>query len=181
MIKEYRYNHTMKKIMLLCAAMLALAANAQFIGVDNVAVPLYEDDSSALPIATIYQDTLIENWYRVEIIGESNSRFRVVIGSSWSVSDFELKVWIDKKNVAVCNWPTMPYDGECLYLFSKPDKNSKRQIIHADEIIDWKSQVTGVNDDWYRIIVITKAGKKEGWTKDYCPNIYGSCEHGVVY
>lgn len=174
----------MKKVFLVCAAMLAFAittAHAQFIGVDNVNVLLYEDDSSTRPIATIYQDSLIENWYRVEIIGETENRFKVVIGSDWSNSDFALKVWIDKKNVAVCNWPTMPYEGKCLYLFSKPDKNSERQVIHADDILDWKSQVTSVKDSWFRITVRTKTGHKEGWTKNYCPNIYGSCENGVVY
>lgn len=174
----------MKKLFLLSAMVCALGmmtANAQFIGVDNVVVPLYEDDSSTLPIATIYQDSLLENWYGVEIIGESKNRFKVVIGSDWSVSDFELKVWIDKKNVAVCNWPTMPSEGESLYLFAKPDKNSKRQVIHADEILDWKSPVTSVKGIWYKIIVKTKTGRKEGWTKNYCPTIYGSCENGFAY
>ena len=169
------------KIIAVLLALAATTANAQFIGVDNVNVPLYEDAGSTLPVATLYQDSLLENFYRVDIIGESGTRFMVVIGSDWSDSDFELKAWIDKKNVAVCNWPTMPSDGNCLYLFSKPDKNSERQVIHADEILDWKSQVTSVKDSWFRIIVKTKTGQKEGWTKNYCPNIYGSCESGVVY
>jgi len=173
----------MKKIIFFCVSLLAFGcfnAQAQFIGVDNVNIPLYEDSVCTTPIATIYQDTLKEQYYKVEIIGESKNRFKVIIGSDWSYSDFGLKTWIDKDYVAVCNWPSQSLD-QSVYLFALPDKNSDKQIIHADEITEWKSLLVSVKDSWFKIVVKTKSGLQEGWTWNYCPNIWGSCEGGASY
>ena len=172
----------MKKILLVCVAMMSfgVTASAQFISVDNVSIPLYEDTSCHISIATIFQDSVTENYYRVDITDENNNRFKVRIGSDWSNSDFQIIAWIDKKYVAVCNWPSWSLN-RCVYLFAKPDKTSPKQVIHSYDITDWHSPVVSVSGDWYKIIVPTKNGQKEGWTLNYCPNIYGSCEGGTDY
>ena len=169
----------MNKFLAICTIFLASGAYAQFIGVDNVSVPLYSNERDTIPIATIYQDSVVENYYNVaDILDESDARFKVIITKAWMRDDFKLEAWIDKKYIAVCNNPSAVLDNS-LYLFSQPDENSIKQVISHDNIIDWKSPLISVGKGrWYKIIVATKDGNKEGWTLNYCPYIYCSCEGG---
>lgn len=67
----------------------------------------------------------------------------------------------------------------CVALLTLTATTANAQFIGVDNVS--VPLFESVKDSWFRIIVKTKTGQKEGWTKNYCPNIYGSCESGVVY
>jgi len=80
----------------------------------NVSIPLYGSYEDEVPAVLLYQDSLKENYYYVQLLENKGNKFRVHVTR---VEDtVNIYGWIEKKYCKVWIW-LMATD--CIYLFSE--------------------------------------------------------------
>ena len=137
-------------------------------------IDVFNSDDSSFPIARVRNNPQEDEFLVVEIIGRSDSLFRVNIRMAISNNPFQMNnVFVRKEHLIILsrllNHP-MP-------LYSQPSKSStivksiEDSYGHIYEVID--SSV-----DWLRVVYTDGNNNRyEGWmAKEYqCSNIYSSC------
>ena len=151
-------------------------------------VPVYSNDTGNDIITIIKEFTEKENWHDVEIWEKSDKRYKVHITSCQdSIATPSINGWVDKEqcgvflygrftnqNLAIVSFyltPDQPYPF--LKITDQyPDAFGKYSNGKAVPVLDYE-----LHDGKYWIkTVITKDKKKVvGWTRNYCPNIFCSC------
>lgn len=175
----------MKKLFYFIALILSIETYSQssqcFFKQTNAPINIYESKSSMTPFAMIEQDSILENYYSVEILDISLKRYKVKVLSATASpsSDAFIEGWVDKNMCYVWLWEMFPDNN--IFIFEKPLRNSD----YVDVILDNSQNVTlpilDVKNGWYYITVINGEKSISGWTKNVCTNIWGSCEHGNPY
>lgn len=142
----------------------------------NQPIPLYKSLEDTTILSYLYQDTIKENYYSLQILDEKNDRFLVSI---FDQNILKGTNWIEKKYCNVWCWMM---SSSSIYLFSAPDASSQCiEIFEYDMIRNQEGFVANIigldkGTDWIKILIITKTSEYAGWTLNYCNNIYGSCE-----
>lgn len=143
----------------------------------NVSIPLYGSYEDEVPAVLLYQDSLKENYYYVQLLENKGNKFRVHVTR---VEDtVNIYGWIEKKYCKVWIW-LMATD--CIYLFSEPNSSSNYRNIQEDELIyNGNGYIATILEfskktEWLKLCIPTQSGNIYGWTLNYCGNIYGSCE-----
>ena len=158
-----------------------------FLDAETNSVPVYSNDTDNDIITNIKEFSSKENWHDIEILGKSGKRYKVCIVSCFDEDEAPINGWIDKEqcgvwldgrfinpNLSIVNLYLMPDQP---YPFLKitdqyADGFGKYTNGKAVPILDYKFH----NGEYWIKTVITKDKKKiVGWTKDYCPHIYNSC------
>ena len=153
------------------------------------AVPVYSCDTGIDCIATIKEDPEKENWHEVKILGQSNNRYKVRIIAINEDNVTPIDGWVDKEQCGVWLWgKSIKTNLWAVRLYHVPGqlypfiKITDKYIDGFDRYIGTKRKAVTVLDyklynDKYWIKTAIIAGNKKviGWTTDYCPNVYGSC------
>ena len=150
-------------------------------------IPIYSSETSTDYIAKIKEDPELENWHDVEILKVSNNRYKVHIMPLNVANVVPIDGWVDKEQCGV--WlRAWHQEGELfivrlysepgksfpfLKLFDKmPDDFGKYTNEEAAPVLDYKYYK---GDYWIKTVIIKDKHKVIGWTRDFCPNVYDSC------
>jgi len=149
-------------------------------------VCVYVSEKNDKVCAEIQEDSLLENWHNVEIIGNGKNRYNVIIRSEQHPNTFMVKGWINKKNCGVylygrhrlnnqyaVNVYQSPHDSKPIMTLLNTCPDSFPQGEYgAVPVLDVYRDGTSY---WVKISIRHDGKSIVGWTKDYCPNVYGSC------
>lgn len=150
-------------------------------------VPVYANDTSMDCITNIKEDSIKKNLYDVEILVQSNNRYKVCITSSMDENTSPINGWVDKESCGVLLHGRYVTSDVCIVsLYLIPDQPYPFLEItdkYADgfgeytnnkavPILDYKLHN---GEYWIKTVIIKDNKKIVGWTKDYCPNVFGSC------
>ncbi len=152
-------------------------------------VPVYSCDTGVDSIATVKEDPEKENWHDVKIIGQSESRYKVSITAINEDNVAPINGWVDKEQCGVWFWgKSIKTDLWAVSLYNMPDrpypfiKITDKHIDGFDKYTDTKRKAVPVLDYklyngkyWIKTVIIKDKKKIIGWTTNYCPNVYGSC------
>ena len=185
----------MKKLILIMVVLLQ--SNFSFSQENNLVVffrdaitdsiPIYSSETSTDYIAKIKEDPEKENWHDVEILKVSNNRYQVRVIPLNDTNVAPVDGWVDKAQCGV--WlRAWHQEGEFfivrlysvpgksfpfLKLFDKmPDDFGKYTNGKAVPVLDFKL-LRG--NYWIKTIIYNNNKEIVGWTRDYCPNTFGSC------
>ena len=160
---------------------------AFFVDAITKAVPVYADETGNDIITNIREFREKENWHDIEILEKSNKRYKVRITSSVGENLVPINGWVDKEQCGVWLYgrfadtehsivsfyltPNQPYPF--LKITDKySDDFGKYTNNKAVPVLDYEFH----DGDYWIKTVITKDKKKVvGWTKNYCPNVFCSC------
>lgn len=160
---------------------------AFFVDAITKAVPVYADETGNDIITNIKEFREKENWHDIEILEKSNKRYKVRITSSVGENLVPINGWVDKEQCGVWLYgrfadtehsivsfyltPNQPYPF--LKITDKySDDFGKYTNNKAVLVLDYEFH----DGDYWIKTVITKDKKKVvGWTKNYCPNVFCSC------
>lgn len=151
-------------------------SNCCFLYNMNEHIPLYQTSEDSTTFLFLYQDTLRENYYTLQIIDYKNNRFQVRIIDE---NNINTTGWINKEHCYVWCWLM---SSNSIYLFSEPNKvDSRIEIFEDDMLYNHGGYIANIIDfdnksNWIKISLTTKNSEYTGWTLNYCNNIYGSCE-----
>lgn len=150
-------------------------------------IPIYCNDTDMEIYTKIKEDLQKENWHDVELLDISNSRYRVRIIPINETNTLPIEGWLDKRQCGVWLWGKN--GGLNLWTFCLYDTLGQLEpsIKVTDNYIDGFEKYTnnkavpvldyifyrGVY--WIKTEVFKDKKRIVGWTTDYCPNIYGSC------
>ena len=178
-----RNNHEMKNIFVILSLFVSCLSvsyaqnnNYCFVYNMNEYIPLYQNSDDSIASSSLYQDTLKENYYSLQIIDCKKDRFKVRIIDE---NDINTTGWIDKEYCFVWCWLM---SSNSIYLFPEPDMvNSYTEISEDDMSCNRGGYVANIiefdnKSNWIKISLTTKTSAYTGWTLNYCNNIYGSCE-----
>lgn len=150
-------------------------------------VPVYANDTSIESITNIKEDSIKKNGYDVEILAQSNNRYKVRITSSLYENATPINGWVDKNQCGVWLHGRFISPDLCfvsLYLMpDQPYPFIKITDRYADDfgkytnnkavpVLDYKFY-NGMY--WIKTVIIKDKENIIGWTRDYCPNVFGSC------
>jgi hypothetical protein len=185
----------MKKLILIMVVLLQ--SNFSFSQENNLVVffrdaitdsiPIYSSETSTDYIAKIKEDPEKENWHDVEILKVSDNRYKVHIMPLNVANVVPIDGWVDKEQcgvwlrawhqegelfiVRLYSEPGKPFPF--LKLFDKmPDDFGKYTNEEAAPVLDYKYYK---GDYWIKTAIIKDKHKVIGWTRDFCPNVYDSC------
>jgi hypothetical protein len=185
----------MKKLILIMVVLLQ--SNFSFSQENNLVVffrdaitdsiPIYSSETSTDYIAKIKEDPEKENWHDVEILKVSDNRYKVHIIPLNVANVVPIDGWVDKEQcgvwlrawhqegelfiVRLYSEPGKPFPF--LKLFDKmPDDFGKYTNEEAAPVLDYKYYK---GDYWIKTVIIKDKHKVIGWTRDFCPNVYDSC------
>jgi hypothetical protein len=185
----------MKKLILIMVVLLQ--SNFSFSQENNLVVffrdaitdsiPIYSSETSTDYIAKIKEDPEKENWHDVEILKVSDNRYKVHIMPLNVANVVPIDGWVDKEQcgvwlrawhqegelfiVRLYSEPGKPFPF--LKLFDKmPDDFGKYTNEEAAPVLDYKYYK---GDYWIKTVIIKDKHKVIGWTRDFCPNVYDSC------
>lgn len=145
-------------------------------------VKVYDSPITTDTISIIYDDCANENYYDVVLLNKSHNRFFVSI---YLNANFIKQGWVD-----CCKCGTYMYSHQCnqdgVWIFSiynTPDVNEGQKVFYAnycDGFIDDAIPVLDFYMDrdnryWIKTEFMFQNTLYSGWTKDFCSNIYGSC------
>lgn len=150
-------------------------------------IPIYSSETSTDYIAKIKEDPEKENWHDVEILKVSDNRYKVHIIPLNVANVVPIDGWVDKEQcgvwlrawhqegelfiVRLYSEPGKPFPF--LKLFDKmPDDFGKYTNEEAAPVLDYKYYK---GDYWIKTVIIKDKHKVIGWTRDFCPNVYDSC------
>ena len=150
-------------------------------------IPIYSSETSTDYIAKIKEDPEKENWHDVEILKVSDNRYKVHIMPLNVANVVPIDGWVDKEQcgvwlrawhqegelfiVRLYSEPGKPFPF--LKLFDKmPDDFGKYTNEEAAPVLDYKYYK---GDYWIKTVIIKDKHKVIGWTRDFCPNVYDSC------
>lgn len=149
-------------------------------------VCVYVSETSDDVCAEIMEDSLLENWHIVEILDNGENRYNVIIRSEQYPQAFMVKGWIKKENCGVYLYGRQRYNDQYVVNMYQSPHDSKPQktllSIYPDCFPQGESRSSPVLDFffdgtsfWVKTSVRLDDESIVGWTKDYCPNVYGSC------
>lgn len=150
-------------------------------------IPVYRNNTDMECFIKIKEDSEKENWHNVEILDQSNDRYKVSITSCQEDGSKSVNGWVDKAQCGV--WLRGKYIERELFVISLyTDSNLLTPFmkLHSKYFGDFEKYTNGkaapildykyYNGEYWIKTVITRKGKKiTGWTRDYCPNVYDSC------
>ncbi len=174
----------MKKLFYFIVLILSFESYGQqilcFFEQTNSPINIYESENSKIPFAVINQDSVLENYYSVEILDSALERFLVRITSASSFSKASLEGWVEKGKCNVWLW-TMG-QGDTINIYEEPVQSSHYVKVDLTEYSNIAAPVLNVSKDgWYYVAIMNGKHSLSGWTKNVCTNIYGSCEYGNPY
>ena len=174
----------MKKLLYFIALILSIEAYGQhsscFFKQTNSPINIYESESGEIPFAVINQDSILENYYSVEILNSTMERHLVRIMCAASSSKALLEGWVEKRFCNVWLW-TME-QGNTINIYEEPIQSSHYVMVDLSEYSNIAAAVLNISKDgWYYVSTMNGEHSLSGWTKNICTNIYGSCEHGNPY
>ena len=142
-----------------------------FINIFNEKIPIYSSALCDKEIFSVFQDSIFEHFYSIKIINESIYAFEVQIFSASQSNSPIVKGWIEKK---YCGVYINSYKNVKLY--DKPDYNSDFLYIKLDyDIIAHVISIDNLKTKFIKVGFYIDNKYYEGWTLDYCDNIYDSC------
>ncbi len=146
----------------------------------NSPINIYESDCSEIPFAVINQDSILENYYSVEIMNSTIQRHQVRVMCAASSSKALIEGWVEKR---ICNvWLWTMEQGNTIFIYEEPVQSSHYVKVDLTEYSNIAVPVLDVSKDgWYYVSITNREHSLFGWTKNVCTNIYGSCEHGNPY
>ncbi len=150
-------------------------------------VPVYSNDTCANNFTTIKEHKEKEDWHNVEILEQSNNRYKVNITSCRENDSTSIKGWVNKELCGV--WLRGKYikrDFFTISFYTKPGllkpfmKLSSRYFGdferytngQAASVLDYKLHN---GEYWIQTVIIKDNKKIVGWTKDFCPSVYDAC------
>lgn len=158
-----------------------------FVDAVTKSVPVYANDSDTKSFTNIRESKEKENWNDVEILDQSNNRYKVCITPYSDENATPINGWVDKEQCGVLLFGKyIDKNLTVVSLYLTPDQPYPFLKItdqYADDfrkytndkavpVLDYKFY----NEKYWIKTVIYKDKKKIiGWTTDYCPNIYGAC------
>ena len=158
-----------------------------FVDATTDSIPIYCCDKDTTSFYIIKENEQEENWHNVELLEQSNNRYKVRITSCKEDATTPIIGWVDKEQCGVWLWgKKMSSKLWTFRLYRKPEQLHPFVRI-VDEDIDGFGKYT--NDKaapvldykyykgkyWIKTEILKDKKKYVGWTIDYCPNIYGSC------
>lgn len=174
----------MKRLLYFIVLILSIETYGQhspcFFRQTNSPINIYESDCSKTPFAVINQDSIIENYYSVEILNSAKQRHLVRIMSAYSSSKALIEGWVEKRICNVWLWPAGP-DYTTINIYEEPDQSSHYIKVDLAEYSNLAASVLISKERWYYVSITIGELSLSGWTKNVCPNIYGSCECGNPY
>lgn len=152
-------------------------------------VPVYSSDTTIVSFTTVKEDPEKENWHEVEILGQSDNRYQVRITAINEENVAPINGWVDKEQCGVWFWGRLIKPEYCVVsLYYKPEQSNpfikisdkypdsfdKYAITNskAFPVLDYK---LFKGEYWIKTTIVKGKKKIVGWTTNYCPNIYGSC------
>ena len=152
-------------------------------------VPVYADDTTIVSYTSVKEDTEKENWHDVEILEQSNNRYKVCITAINEENIAPITGWVDKEQCGVWFWGRWTKPENCIVsLYQMPGllcsfikitgkypdcfDNYSTTNNKAFPVLDYKLYK---GEYWIKTVIVKDEKKIVGWTKDYCPNVYGSC------
>jgi hypothetical protein len=152
-------------------------------------VLVYSSDTSNDSVAIINEDSEKENWHDVEILGQLNNRYRVRIIAINENNIEPIYGWVDKEQCGV--WLHSRYIQPDLFvvsLYDYPGQSIPYMTLKSQNCYDFEkysntnSGAVPVLDYklcdgkyWIKTLVINDGRIYIGWTTNYCPNPYDSC------
>lgn len=169
----------MKKICLIALSYLILSFATKdqdspyaFIKYFNECVNIYQAPTGREVTGCIFQDSINEtNYYEVRLLEKSSLRFKVWMQAYETVEP--IVGWIDKECIAV--HPDILDDNQGYYvvLYNSPDKFPRK--VYLKDKFDEVLTVIDYDGQWLKVVFAVNTKLHEGWVKDFCPNIYNSC------
>lgn len=150
-------------------------------------ISVYRNDIDIECFIKIKEDSESENWHDVEILGQSNDKYKVRIIAINEDNAEPINGWVYKVHCGVwlhgrfhtpaCSVVSLYNRPEDLYPFTHlkgkyVDDFGKYTNDMAIPILDYRFY-NGIY--WIKTEIVEDGKKISGWTRDYCPNIYGSC------
>ena len=185
----------MKKIIIIfvfiakCHILFSQEENLVVFFVDAITnvVPVYSNDTDNDSITNIIEYAEKENWHDVEILGQSNNRYKVHITSSTNENVESIIGWVDRERCGV--WLHGKYMKKELFiisLYSKPGQSNPFIRLQSKFFGDFERYTNGKaapvldyklynGEYWIKTVIVKDKKEIIGWTKDYCPNVYDSC------
>ena len=146
----------------------------------NTPINIYESETSTILFAVINQDSILENYYSVEILNSMSDRHLVRITCAASSSKALIEGWVEKR---ICNvWLWTMEQGDSINIYERPTESCHYIKVDLTGCSNVAVPVLSISKDgWYYISIMNGDISLSGWTKNVCSNIYGSCEHGNPY
>ncbi len=146
---------------------------------DNIEIPIYDKPIGNNIKYRIMQDTINELFFAVEILDNSQLRYKVNITSVISSTPGpEIIGWIDKSRCGVFKrWYYDEHNNRYMKLHSAPDEKSSYKIIYEDPNVFDQSIMTAVDyadGDWKKVLFFHDGTLHEGWINKYCDSVYNS-------
>ncbi|MDR1006120.1 MAG: hypothetical protein LBL74_04575 [Bacteroidales bacterium] len=142
-----------------------------FINQDNTKIPIYTSPQCDKESYSIFQDSIFEHFFWIEIIGESALTFEVKIGSASQDNSPIINGWIEKKYCGV-----FLSSGRNIKIFETVNENSPyEQFVLENDILANVVNICLDGRGFIKVIFRIKDRYYEGWVKDYCGSIYNSC------
>lgn len=131
----------------------------------------------------LYQNSEMEINYDIEVLGKSDTRFKVRICGLQDESRQSIVAWIDKSLCCIWIWPMMKESQQfVIRLYNEPNIHHRYKEFDETILLSDKCSILDFYEpSWVKVKVHTKSGDFEGWTQNHCDNIYGSCEYGNPY
>jgi hypothetical protein len=150
-------------------------------------VPVYRNDTDTICFTKIKEDFQKENWHDVEIMCMSNNRYKVRVIPLNETNAAIFEGWLNKEQCGV--WLRGKNQGKGLFtveLYAEPGQSNPITKLYGKEFDDFGKYTNGKavpvldfkkyqGHYWIKTIVVKNDNRTVGWTTDYCPNIYGSC------
>lgn len=154
---------------------------------DKENVPVYEHRQGNKLVAMIKDDAENELWHTMEIIACSRTRFKVRIYDPLKNEGLMAVGWIDKTRCGVhLHGKFMTNDTSIVNLYKNPGEEVPYVTLksqypdvffefeekHSVPVLGYKTIAGKI---WIKTKLLVENRYVVVWTKDYCPNIYGSC------
>ncbi len=142
----------------------------------NEKIPIYNSSEDSITSYFLYQDSLKENYYSLQILDKTGDRFLVNV---FEYNVLKCNGWIEKKYCCVWCWLM---SSQSIYLFSESNSESTCVELFDNELIKQNDGIVANILDydngsfWVKLLVKTRTTTYIGWTLNYCNSIYGSCE-----
>lgn len=142
-----------------------------FISQCNCKIPIYTSPLCDTEIYSLFQDSVFEHFYWVEIIGKSVLAYEVNIGSASQYNSPIISGWIEKKYCAV-----FLKSNRAIKLFDNPNaKSPHKQIALKNDIMAIVIDAYLDGNGFIKVLFRDGNVYSEGWVVNYCGNIYNSC------
>ena len=158
-----------------------------FVDAVTSGVPVYPNDTDTFSIAVVKENTEKENWHDVELLGQSKNRYKVRVIAINENHVAPIVGWVDKEQCGVWLWGKyMKPDHWIVSLYHLPS-NKYPFLKISDKDIDGFGTYTDnkavpvlnyklyKGHYWIKTEIIREQKRTIGWTRDYCSNVYGSC------